>query len=112
MTVKVRRGGGAKRSERNELMKFMALLVGAGMLVWALDLSTDLLLGRHEPWFSVLGIALGGVGWLVAAHRWSRGAEPDAWSGDSALNDESRRDGEAPTAVHDLTHPAPAATHD
>ena len=53
-------------------MKFLALMLGVGLLVWSVDLSTDVLLGGHATWMSVAGIGLGGIGWIVAADAFHR----------------------------------------
>jgi hypothetical protein len=48
-------------------MRIIALILGVGMLAWSADMCTDLLLGGHQPWSTTAGIALGGIGWIVAS---------------------------------------------
>jgi uncharacterized membrane protein (DUF485 family) len=48
-------------------MRFVALVLGVGLLAWAAFLRSPLFHGNVVPWAYVSAIALGGLGWIVAA---------------------------------------------
>ena len=83
-------------------MKLLAFLLGIAMLVWSVDLATDLFLGAHTPWMQIAGIAIGGIGWLSASLYKSELAKKGKVLRDSMFNGLSRLAGDtmfAPTQM-------------
>ena len=66
-------------------MRLIALLLGVGMLIWSVDMGTDLFLGSHQSWSTVVGIAVGGLGWIALSRSMRRAAAKQA-SHDSMFN--------------------------
>jgi len=83
-------------------MKLLAFLIGAGMLVWSVDLATDRYLGSHLPWTQVAGIALGGIGWIAASLYKSELVKKGKGLRDSMFNGLSRLAGDTIFAPNHL----------